>query len=166
MKKTPYGDSINKTQRSLMLLLLHNSGVWGGPSWGPRCYSPSTSTKPVWPIPVSATSLPSSSVSLHCTHFVWKPQSQDRQRIFIKNHRRASLIVQWLRICLPKQVTKVSSLVREDPTCCGAAKPQRHNYWARTPQPMLHNKRSHCKEQPPLSATRESLNIAMKTKQS
>ena len=39
-----------------------------------------------------------------------------------------SLMVQWIRICLPMQGTLVRSLVREDPTCCGATKPMRHNY--------------------------------------
>ena len=32
----------------------------------------------------------------------------------------ASLVAQWLRICLPMQGTWVRSLVREDPTCHGA----------------------------------------------
>ena len=41
---------------------------------------------------------------------------------------RASLVVQWLRIRLPMQGTQVCALVREDPTCCGATKPVRHNY--------------------------------------
>ena len=41
---------------------------------------------------------------------------------------RASLVVQWLRIRLPLQGTRVRALVREDPTCCGATKPVRHNY--------------------------------------
>ena len=40
----------------------------------------------------------------------------------------ASLVVQWLRICLPMQGTQVRSLVWEDPTCRGATKPVRHNY--------------------------------------
>ena len=39
-----------------------------------------------------------------------------------------SLVVQWLRIRLPTQGTRVRALVREDPTCRGAAKPVRHNY--------------------------------------
>ena len=80
----------------------------------------------------------------------------------------ASLVAQWLRICLPMQGTRVRALVREDPTCCRATKPVHHNYWActldpashnywsRTPQllkpvclePMLCNKRSHCHEKP------------------
>ena len=39
-----------------------------------------------------------------------------------------SLVVQWLRVCLPMQGTQVRSLVQEDPTCRGATKPVRHNY--------------------------------------
>ena len=39
-----------------------------------------------------------------------------------------SLVVQWLRICLPMQGTWVRSLVWEDPTCHGATKPMHHNY--------------------------------------
>ena len=39
-----------------------------------------------------------------------------------------SLVAQWLRICLPMQGTWLRALVREDPTCCGATKPMRHNY--------------------------------------
>ncbi|KAJ8784723.1 hypothetical protein J1605_008074 [Eschrichtius robustus] len=41
---------------------------------------------------------------------------------------RASLVVQWLRIHLPMQGTRVRALVREDPTCRAATKPVRHNY--------------------------------------
>ena len=40
----------------------------------------------------------------------------------------ASLVVQWLRICLPMKGTQVQSLVWEDPTCHGATKPMHHNY--------------------------------------
>ena len=40
----------------------------------------------------------------------------------------ASLVAQWLRICLPMQGTRVRALVREDPTCRGATKPVRHDY--------------------------------------
>ena len=39
-----------------------------------------------------------------------------------------SLVAQWLRIHLPMQGTLVQALVREDPTCCGATQPVRHNY--------------------------------------
>ena len=41
---------------------------------------------------------------------------------------RASLVVQWLRICLSMQGTWVQSLVQEHPTCLGATKPVHHNY--------------------------------------
>ena len=41
---------------------------------------------------------------------------------------RASLVVQWLRICLPMQGTRVRALVWEDPTCHGATGPVSHNY--------------------------------------
>ena len=48
--------------------------------------------------------------------------------VFKKSGLRASLVVQWLRIRLPMQGTRVQALVREDPTCRGATKPMRHNY--------------------------------------
>ena len=75
---------------------------------------------------------------------------------FLKTTLGTSLVVQWLRICLPMQGTQVRALVREDPTCHGATKPMRHNYWPREPQllkpahlePMLCNKRSHHNEKP------------------
>ena len=101
-----------------------------------------------------------------------------------KKKLRASLVAQWLTICLPMQGTQVWALVQEDPSCRGVAEPVHHNnwacalepashnYWAHAPQllkpvrlePMLHNKRSHCnekpvhrnEEQPLLAATRES----------
>ena len=49
-------------------------------------------------------------------------------KIVFKIKTRASLVVQWLRICLPMQGTQVRALVQEDPTCCRAAKPMCHNY--------------------------------------
>ncbi|KAJ8789501.1 hypothetical protein J1605_022028 [Eschrichtius robustus] len=41
---------------------------------------------------------------------------------------RASLVAQWLRVCLPMQGTWVRALVWEDPTCHGATGPVSHNY--------------------------------------
>ena len=41
-----------------------------------------------------------------------------------KQTQRASLVAQWLRICLPMQGTRVRALVWEDPTCRGAAGPR------------------------------------------
>ena len=45
-----------------------------------------------------------------------------------KRQFRASLVVQWLRICLLMQGTRVRALVWEDPTCRGATRPVSHNY--------------------------------------
>ena len=42
---------------------------------------------------------------------------------------RTSLVARWLRIRLPMQGTRVRALVRENPTCHGATKPVRHNYY-------------------------------------
>ena len=39
----------------------------------------------------------------------------------------ASLVAQWLRICLLMQGTRVRALVWEDPTCCGATRPVSHS---------------------------------------
>ena len=40
----------------------------------------------------------------------------------------ASLVAQWLGICLLMQGARVRALVWEDPTCRGAARPVSHNY--------------------------------------
>ena len=39
-----------------------------------------------------------------------------------------SLVVPWLRVCLPMQGTPVQSLVQENPAYHGAAKPEHHSY--------------------------------------
>ena len=41
---------------------------------------------------------------------------------------RASLVAQWLRVCLSMQGTRVQALVWEDPTCRGATRPVSRNY--------------------------------------
>ena len=46
----------------------------------------------------------------------------------LKSEVRASLVAQWLRICLPMQATRVRALLWEDPTCHGAPRPVSHNY--------------------------------------
>ena len=38
----------------------------------------------------------------------------------------ASLVAQWLRVCLPMRGTRVRALVWEDPTCRGATGPVSH----------------------------------------
>ena len=40
---------------------------------------------------------------------------------------------------LPMQGTRVRAPVQEDPTCRGATKPMRHNYWACALEPASHN---------------------------
>ena len=65
-----------------------------------------------------------SSVSTPTRHL---PIKEDQ--LHEKGHcRGTSLVVQWLRIRLPMQGTRVRDLVWEDPTCCGATKPVHHNY--------------------------------------
>ena len=39
-------------------------------------------------------------------------------------------MAQWKRILLPMQETLIRSLIQEDPTDLGAAKPRHHNYGA------------------------------------
>ena len=103
----------------------------------------------------------------------------------------ASLVAQWLRLHLPMQGTRVRALVQEDPTCRGATKPVRHNYWGYALEPQLlsphaattesHTPRVHALQQKKplqwearalqqrvtlLAATRESLRAAMKTQHS
>ena len=51
--------------------------------------------------------------------------NMDASQIFMLG---ASLVAQWLRICLPMQGTQVRALVWEDLTCRGTTKPMRHNY--------------------------------------
>ena len=58
---------------------------------------------------------------------------------WINNKVWASLVAQWLRILLPMQGTRVRALVQEDPTCRGATKPMRHDYWACALEPTSHN---------------------------
>ena len=58
-----------------------------------------------------------------------KNTSENSMTFQYKNLRLgASLVAQWLRICLPVQGTWVRALVWEDPTCHGATRPVSHNY--------------------------------------
>ena len=45
----------------------------------------------------------------------------------IKKTDRASLVAQWLGVCLPMRGTRVRALVWGDPTCRGAAGPVSHD---------------------------------------
>lgn len=84
-------------------------------------------------------------------------------------------MVQWVRICLPGQRTRVQSLIQEDSTCFRATKPMLYkhqacaldptcyNYRTLALEPELCTKRSHhdekpvhcSEEQPPLPTTRD-----------
>ena len=56
-------------------------------------------------------------------------QEKIDQSNFIKiKNVGTSLVVQWLKIHLPMQGTRVQALVWEDPTYRGATKPMHHNY--------------------------------------
>ena len=83
----------------------------------------------------------------------WQSLSTTCARTHFKTNLGTSLVVQWLRICLPMQVTWVRALVQEDPTCCRATKPVHHNYWAL--EPTSHNYWS-LGTQSPCSTTREA----------
>ena len=54
-----------------------------------------------------------------------------------------SLVIQWLRINLPMQETRVWSLVQEDPTCHRATKLMSHNYWTCALDPASRNYWAH-----------------------
>ena len=69
----------------------------------------------------------------------YKNPSSIKQDIKEFTRLGASLVVQWLRIRLPMQGTRVRALVREDPTCHGGTKSMRHNYWACALEPASHN---------------------------
>ena len=56
------------------------------------------------------------------------PKVKQLQLMELKNQTLwASLVAQWLRICLLMQGTRVRALVWEDPTCRGATRPVSHN---------------------------------------
>ena len=70
---------------------------------------------------------------LNLTDLFWITFVSWTNRIKIKFKNKlngASLVAQWLGVCLPMQGTRVRALVWEDPTCRGATKPVTHNYWA------------------------------------
>ena len=107
-------------------------------------------------------------IFLYVNYTSLNPQKRRQIFHFLNIIYRASLVAQWLRICLPMQGTRVRALYLEDPTCRGATRPVRHNYWAcalepashnywarvlqllkpKYLEPVLRNKRSHRNEQP------------------
>ena len=82
------------------------------------------------------------------TIFLRSGDSRDKIFIYItalKCTVRTSIMVQWLRICLPMQGTWVPSLVLEDSTCYRATK---SNWTPCALEPMLCNKRNRHSEKP------------------
>ena len=73
-----------------------------------------------------------------CLSLKWPQRETDKDRRDAQNPAGlkyiqgawpwASLVAQWLRICLPMQGTRVRALVWEGPTCRGATGPMSHNY--------------------------------------
>ena len=61
-----------------------------------------------------------------------------------------SSVVQWLRINLPMQGSRVPSLVWEDPTCYGTTKPMQLLKLAHL-EPEFCNRRSHHSEKPSIT---------------
>ena len=74
---------------------------------------------------------------------LWSMKKTTTKEDILNYFHRTSLVAQWLRICLPKEGTRVRALVREDPTFCRATKPVRHNYWACALEPTSHNYWAH-----------------------
>ena len=136
----------------------------------------------IWPklSPQNSSSLSPSPVLLPsktCVHWLWDKRSSKPWALqafillyfwywthSVKTQRTpgpgTSLVAQWLRLYLPVQGIWVPPLAWEDPTCCRAAEPVCHNYWAlssepthcnywsqRALEPTLH-KRSRCNEKP------------------
>ena len=60
--------------------------------------------------------------------YIQYPVINHNGKEYFKKVLGASLVVQWLRVCLPVQGTRVRALVREDPICHGAGGPVGHNY--------------------------------------
>ena len=65
---------------------------------------------------------------LDVAHPTWMSNRHLKLHTFKAECPETSLVVQWLRIRLPRQGTRVRALVREDPTRFRATKPVHHNY--------------------------------------
>ena len=67
-------------------------------------------------------------IESHLVKKMWHIYTIEYYSAIKKSEIGASLVAQWLRICLPMQGTRIRALVWEDPTCRGATKPVSHNY--------------------------------------
>ena len=77
------------------------------------------------PVPLSHTAQRTSQTANVCLQEAATAEGWPARRQ--KDFLGASLVAQWLRICLPMQGTRVRALVWEDPTCRGATGPVSHN---------------------------------------
>ena len=107
--------------------------------------------------------------SLCVIHHAQSLPQQLKWKCCEESKARASLVAQWLRICLLMQGTRVWALVWEDPTCRGATRPMSHNYWACASgacAPQQERTEHRDEERPPLAATGESPRTETKTQHS
>ena len=77
--------------------------------------------------------------ALLCLTHSFPHLSEDPEFPVLKTCDWTSLMAQWWRIHLSTEETQVQSLIQEDPTCCRAAKPMHHDYWAFTLGPGSHS---------------------------
>ena len=71
---------------------------------------------------------PSAAIDVDIPNWSEEARNKKENQRFKKHVTRASLVAQWLRVCLLMQGTRVRALVWEDPTCRGATRPVSHNY--------------------------------------
>ena len=82
-----------------------------------------TTAQMQWLKPIAWLSLISVDREVHC--FFRENCNGERS---LKLLQGASLVAQWLRVCLPMQGARVQALVWENPTCRGATGPVSHDY--------------------------------------
>ena len=125
-----------------------------------RCSSSLFSTEYIWKLP-SSFSESSVQQEKKANLVTWPLPTPTHSSVHLSDcssniHWQTSLVVQWLRISLLMQGTRVQSLAQEDSTCLGATKPMCRNYSAcmlqlRKPialELVLCNKKSYYKEKP------------------
>ena len=70
---------------------------------------------------------------------LWANCLADSQPLWKTDIMGTSILVQWIKICLPMQGKWVQTLIWEDTTCLGATEPMCHNYWGCTLEPASRN---------------------------
>ena len=83
------------------------------------------------------------STGLNCSQTCMKMKTENTWGMLLKEERRASLVVQWLRIHLAAQGSLVRSLVQEDPTRCRTTKPKCHTIEPAPWSPWATNTEAH-----------------------